>query len=63
MRRTYVAEGAEGVVDTAGAFVGMASFAWSGYCLCKYSIMKAIGFAGFSEGAECRGYYFYLLCH
>jgi hypothetical protein len=26
----------------------MASFAWSGYCLYRYSIIKAIGFAGFS---------------
>ena len=26
----------------------MAGLAWSGYCLYKYSIMKAIGLAGFS---------------
>ena len=38
-----------GATDAAGARPGTAaSFAWSGYCLCKYSIIKAIGFAGFS---------------
>ena len=28
--------------------VSRAIFAWSGYCLYKYSMMKAMGLAGFS---------------